>query len=197
MSGLDRMKAQILEEADCTAQEILEQANEQAEAIIKTAREEAELQAGAIAQKAERDAQEYEKRAASSADMRRKQAVLSAKQEVIREVLEKAYEHVMNLDDEKYFELLEKLLGKYVLLQDGVIYFSKQDLERMPEGFSGKIKTIAAEKGGSLTLSGEGRQTEGGFLLAYGGIEENCTIRAVFDSKREELSDKVNRLLFG
>ena len=38
---------------------------------------------------------------------------------------------------------------------------------------------------------------DGGFLLVYGGIEENCTIRAVFDSKREELSDHVNRLLFG
>ena len=38
---------------------------------------------------------------------------------------------------------------------------------------------------------------DGGFLLVYGGIEENCTISAVFASKREELSDQVNRLLFG
>ncbi len=34
---------------------------------------------------------------------------------------------------------------------------------------------------------------DGGFLLVYGGIEENCTIRAVFDAGREELSDRVNQ----
>ena len=36
---------------------------------------------------------------------------------------------------------------------------------------------------------------DGGFVLTYGGIEENCTIKALFDAKREELSDKVNRQL--
>ena len=29
------------------------------------------------------------------------------------------------------------------------------------------------------------------------GIEENCTLKAVFSSRREELSDQVNRMLFG
>ena len=130
-------------------------------------------------------------------DMRRKQAVLAAKQEVIGGVLEKAYDAVMNLDDEKYFEMLEKLLEKHALAEEGVICFSEQDLERMPQGFPEKIRNIAASKGGSLTLSEKPEKMDGGFLLVYGGIEENCTIRAVFDSKREELSDQVNRLLFG
>ena len=40
-------------------------------------------------------------------------------------------------------------------------------------------------------------ETDGGFLLVYGGIEENCTLKAVFSAKREELSDQVNRMLFG
>ena len=33
-------------------------------------------------------------------------------------------------------------------------------------------------------------------ILLYGGIEENCTIKAVFDAKREELADVVKRQLF-
>ena len=103
----------------------------------------------------------------------------------------------MDLDDEKYFEMLEKLLEKHALAEDGTICFSEKDLERMPEGFPEKIKSIAASQGGSLTLSEKPEKVDGGFLLVYGGIEENCTIRAVFDSKREELSDQVNRLLFG
>ena len=67
----------------------------------------------------------------------------------------------------------------------------------MPAGFAEKIKSIAASKGGNLKVSEKPEKMDGGFLLVYGGIEENCTIRAVFDSKREELSDQVNRLLFG
>ena len=129
--------------------------------------------------------------------MRRKQAVLAAKQEVIGRVLEAAYSRVMELSPAEYFDMLEKLLREYALPEEGEICFSARDLDRMPEGFTGKIRTIAAEKGGSLTLSGETRRIDGGFILIYGGVEENCTIKAVFDSKRDELSDRVNRLLFG
>ena len=197
MRGLDKMKSRILEEADHSAKEIMDKANAEAEAVIKAAEEEAKAEAGRISSKAERDAADYAKRVASSVDMRRKQAYLAAKQEVISHVLESAYSTVMNLEVKEYFDMLEKLLERYVLPEEGEICFSAKDLGRMPEGFSGKIKTIAANKGGSLTLSDEARDIDGGFLLVYGGIEENCTIKAVFDAKREELSDQVNRLLFG
>ena len=129
-------------------------------------------------------------------DMQRKQAVLAAKQEVIGGVLEKAYDAVMDLDDEKYFEMLEKLLEKHALAEDGMICFSAKDLERMPQDSreDQEYRRIKRRKPDPFRETGE---SDGGFLLVYGGIEENCTIRAVFDSKREELSDQVNRLLFG
>lgn len=197
MSGLDKMRSRIIEEAEQSAKEIISKAEADAEAVVNAAQKEARTEAAKIREKAERDAADYVKRAASSADMRRKQADLSAKQDVISTVLGKAYDSVMNLDTDQYFDLLEKLLEKHVLPEKGKICFSRKDLERMPEGFTGKIKTIAAEKGGSLTISDEACRIDGGFLLVYGGIEENCTIKAVFRSKREELSDRVNRLLFG
>lgn len=197
MSGLEKMKARILEEAEQSAQEIIAKAEAKADAVVKAAKEEAEAESRRISEKAQRNAEDYAKRVESSVDMQKKQARLAVKQEVIGQVLDKAYETVMNLGVNEYFDMLEKLLENYVLAEAGEICFSKKDLERMPEGFSGKIKTIAAKKGGSLTLSDEARDIDGGFLLIYGGIEENCTIKAVFDSKKEELSDKVNRLLFG
>lgn len=197
MGGLDKMKSRILEEANHSAQEIIAKAEAEAEIIVKAAKAEAEAGAAKISEKAERDAADYAKRVESSLDMRRKQAYLAAKREVISTVLDKAYDTVMNLDVNEYFDMLEKMLESYVLPEEGVICFSKRDLERMPEGFSGKIRTIAAAKGGSLTLADKAWDIDGGFLLVYGGIEENCTIKAVFDSKREELSDQVNRLLFG
>lgn len=197
MSGLDKMKARILEEAQQSAAEILEKAEKDSRAALTSAREAADSRAAEIEKCAEREAAECVKRAEASMDMRRKQACLEAKQEAIHGVIQTAYERVLNLDNEAYFALLEKILNKYVLPREGVICFSKRDLERMPEGFSGKVKTSAAEKGGSLVLSPEPAEIDGGFLLVYGGIEENCGIKAIFNSMKEELSDQVNRMLFG
>lgn len=196
MSGLDKMKAQILQEAEMSAQETLSKAREEARKIMENAQEEADAQALRIASKAEKDALDQAARAASAQDMQRKQAYLEAKQEVIREILHKAYSRILDLDDREYFDFMEKLLEKYVLPESGEIRFNEKDLNRMPEGFSGRVKAIAAEKGGNLEISRQSCTAEGGFLLVYGGVEENCTIKAVFDSKREELSDQVNRMLF-
>ena len=197
MSGLDKMKARILEEAQSTAREIIGKAKADADAAVQAAEESAEAEAAEILARARRDAADYGMRVDSSMDMQRKQALLAAKQEVIGGVLKAAYDAVMDLDDEKYFEMLEKLLEKNTLPEAGEIRFSAKDLGRMPAGFPDRIKNIDASKGGSLTVSEKPEKMDGGFLLVYGGIEENCTISAVFASKREELSDQVNRLLFG
>ena len=197
MSGLDKMKARILEEARDTAGNILAQAQSDAEEAVRLAEESAKGETENILARAKRDAQEHAQRVESAADMQRKQAILATKQEMIGKVLDAAYDAVLALDDGKYFELLEKLLKEHVLAEDGVICFSGRDLARMPEGFREKIGRIAAEKGGSLKISETPEKIDGGFLLVYGGIEENCTVRAVFDSRRDELSDEMNRLLFG
>lgn len=197
MSGLDKMKARILEEAESSARDILDRAGEEADRILREAGTAADAAAAEIAAGAVRDSLERKRRAGAAADMQRKQAVLAAKQEMIREVLREAYEEILGLEAERYFGLMEKLLREYVLPEEGEICFSSRDLERMPEGFSGRIRTIAAEAGGSLILSETPLDTDGGFLLVYGGIEENCTLKAVFSSRREELSDQVNRMLFG
>ena len=197
MSGLDKMKARILEEAQSTAREIIGKAKADADAAVQAAEESAEAEAAEILARARRDAADYGMLVDSSVDMQRKQALLAAKQEVIGGVLKAAYDAVMDLDDEKYFEMLEKLLEKNTLSEAGEIRFSAKDLGRMPAGFPDRIKNIAASKGGSLTVSEKPEKMDGGFLLVYGDIEENCTIRAVFASRREEMSDQVNRLLFG
>ena len=197
MSGLDKMKARILEEAESSARDILDRAGEEADRILRESGTAADAAAAEIAAGAVRDSLERKRRAGAAADMQRKQAVLAAKQEMIREVLREAYEEILGLEAERYFGLMEKLLREYVLPEEGEICFNSRDLERMPEGFSGRIRTIAAEAGGSLILSETPLDTDGGFLLVYGGIEENCTLKAVFSSRREELSDQVNRMLFG
>lgn len=197
MSGLEKMKSQILDEANHSAETKIAEAKLKAEEILNAAKAEAKAQALKISGKAQADVENYAQRITSSCEMQRKQAILRAKQEVIAEVLDKAYRKILSLDTEAYFEMIQKMLGEFVLAQDGEICFSAEDLNRMPAGFEDVIHNAAAKKGGSLNLSRETREMKGGFILIYGGIEENCTVKALFDAKRDELSDKVHAMLFG
>lgn len=196
MSGLDNMKSQILDEANHSAEVKIAQAKARAEEILDAARAEAAAQVEKISDKADKDARSYAQRVASSCEMQRKQALLRAKQDVIAGVLDQAYNRILNLDAKAYFDMIRRMLDQFVLGENGVIYFSAADLGRMPEGFEAEIQSAAAGKGGALSLAKESKEMDGGFILVYGGIEENCTIKALFDAKRDELSDKVHGLLF-
>ena len=196
MTGLEKMKSQILDEARAAAEKKLSAARSEADGILAEAKAEAEKCMSSFSQKSERAVASYKERVASSNDLQRRTKILAAKQEMIAAVLDKAYSSVESMEKDEYFGMLLKMLDKYAQPQEGEIFFSPADLAKLPDGFAGKVEEAAKKKGGSLEISKEGRNIENGFILAYGGIEENCTLRAIFDAKREELSDKVHRMLF-
>ena len=196
MTGLEKMVSQILEEADASAAVTISDAEKKAAEIL----DEAGKKADEIRQQREEQSRakvkSYDERTASAADMKSRTAVLAARQELIGSVIADACERVKNLDEEKYFEILKNMAGKYLLPKDGEICFSRKDLERMPADFREEIRSMAEKKGGALEFSGEARNIDGGFILVYGGIEENCSIDAVFAEKRDELLDQVRKILF-
>ena len=196
MAGLDKMTKQILEEAKTAADAKVDDAALKAEEIVDQAREEAARISESISRKSEAEVANYRERVLSSIDLQKRTKILSAKQELIGEILDKSYESLAGMAADQYFDMLLKLLDKYVLPQEGEIYFSSADLKRLPKGYEAEVKKTAKSKGGSLEVSKEGRNIENGFVLPYGGIEENCTLRAMFDENREKLSDKVRELLF-
>ena len=69
----------------------------------------------------------------------------------------------------------------YISGHRGVISYSTEDV---------------AIAGGSLTVSPEAAPIDNGFILKYGGIEENCSLRALFSSMKDQLQDKVNAALW-
>ena len=150
MSGLHKMKAQIIAEAQENAKEILAQAHAQADSIIGEAKAQAEKDARKIVAQAEAGGEDSERRS---------------------EVLEDAYKAVGELDDAAYFAMLEKVLEKYVLPEEGTICFTEKDRKRMPQGYMEKVYETAKKKGGSLELTETVPDgMDGGFILTYGGI---------------------------
>ncbi len=196
MTGLDKMINQILDEANGSASQILEDARASAEGFLNDARKAVNDLQKEYERKSDAEVQNYKDRAASSADLKRRTMILEAKQEIISSIVEKAYETFMQKSGEEYFQVIREMLKKFVLPQDGEICFSQRDLDQMPAGFEKEIQQIAASAGGSLKLSREPKNLDGGFILVYGGVEENCSFKALFASRKDELQDQVQKVLF-
>lgn len=196
MSGLDKIIAQILADAETEADRIRQKAKEEAEILLATEQEKLKKRKEEAEQAEKRKQNTSLERIRSSAALKHRQAVLQAKQEMIAQVLEKAYDAVLSKKEDEYFALLTRLLDRFVLAKEGEIYFSERDLNRMPQAFREEITHTAQRKGGSLLLQAEPKPIDGGFVLVYGGVEENCSIQALFSEQKEKLSDLAHAMLF-
>ena len=196
MAGLDTIISEILQQGQEKASAVLADAELSKGDILSKAKAAAEEIGIRIRKDADKETADIAARYRSSADMKKKQAQLAARQGMIGGVVEKAYEKVLSMEEGPYFGMLEKLLASRLQAKDGVLFFSEKDLARIPESFLSKATALAAEKGGSVTVSKECRPIDGGFVLTYGGMEENCSIKALFEEKADALSDTVQKILF-
>lgn len=197
MRGIEKIAAQIIGEAEEKKAAIYEEIQHKIDELNAKTDEEIKAELERINEDTLREEGTLEELAGLAAQQKRRQAALSAKQEVIGEIINEAYERLLNLEDEKYFAVIKKMLEDNVISEKGEIIFSARDRQRMPKGFEDVIKNVALEKGGELVMSDEIRSIDGGFVLVYGGIEENCTFKAMLEASREELHDMVNGKLFG
>jgi V/A-type H+-transporting ATPase subunit E len=189
MSGLEKIINEINEEADRTVGEIISYANSSAEKIISRAEERArEIEAEAN-EKAEEEYKKSLQKAHSSAEVTKKRAILKEKQEIISEVLSGAHSSIIKLGTDRYFDLMIKLLMKYAD-EGGEIILSERDKTWVTPQF----REVADKKG--LKISDEIRDIDGGFILLYGDIEENCSFSALMEEERDRLHDAVNTFLF-
>ena len=196
MTGLDKIKERIETEARDAASEKIRTSDETVRSIMDQANAEAEKTRADISQKSRAAAAGYRERIASSADMQRRSRILEAKQQMVGEMLAQAENSVASLETGEYFDLMTRLIERSVHAEAGELRLSSADLARLPEGFAEKAAGIAAAHGGSLTLSDKPADIKNGCVLAYGGIEENCTLDAIFSSMKDELSDIAVKILF-
>ena len=160
------------------------------------ARKEAEEECGRIERRSDQAVANILERGRSAAELKKRGSLLAEKQRLIGETIARAKEELKSLDGEAYFEMLLKLAVKSAQTGEGELLFSAKDLARLPEGFEEQINAALKDKGAVLHVSAGSRDIDAGFVLTYGGIEENCSFDAIFDSARETLQDKAQELLF-
>ena len=142
MTGLEKIVEQILEEANSQSDIILEEANKKAEQILEAARTEAEKIKAGSDEKLSHEKAGGMAKAQSSADLKKRQAILKAKQEMIQAVIKKAYDGLLDMEADRYFHMMERMIDKAVQPKNGQIRFSKKDLERLPAGYEKQISYI-------------------------------------------------------
>ena len=196
MSGLDNIVKKIKSNSQDEIELIKKDAEGYRASVLADAKKDTDKEIKDILDNAKREQAVYEEKVISNGEFKQRNALLKAKGEVIDEVIERALDELKNQDTDAYFDTVLNILKDNVQSKYGKICFSKIDLDRMPSGFDKKISDVAKEKGGSLEVDSDPADITDGFILKYGDIEENCTFDAIFEAKRDELRDLVNKNLF-
>lgn len=197
MAGVDTITKEILQEAEESAKGIIADAEAAKAERIDAAKADIAAQTAKNEAKAKADSAAFIGRAEAGAESESRRAVLAARSEVIRDVIEKAYEKLKGRDSASYFAMLYDMIGSAAHAEEGTIVLSPADMKRLPADFESNVKTAAAKKGGSLKIDPAGDESiDSGFVLKYAGIDENCSLSAIFESRKTDLSDIVYKALW-
>ena len=197
VTGLEKIIKSIEADAEKSAEEKIKYAKNMSEGILNEARLEITRRSLEIANKAEKEATNIISRAKAMASNEKKKIVLQAKYRLISEIINETKEKLCDLDDADYFAFILNLIETHLEDRNALLIFSEKDLKRLPQDFEKQIQNIARKYAIDLKISlDKTRAIEGGVIISYGDIEENCSIEALFANNRDVIFDNLSVLLF-
>lgn len=122
-----------------------------------------------------------------------RQEMLCARSRAISGIIEYTRNKIKSLPDEEYFKLMLALFKRNAKSHSGMLVLSEKDRHRLGKRFYDECSRYVHD--GTLTLSDEYLSADGGFVIVYGKIEENCTIDSIFADKYPALSDIASKQL--
>ena len=196
MSGLEKIIGHISEEASEKAAILIADAEKKAEAVKNETVRKAAAEIDHIEKKADAEVSGIEERANASAELRRKQILLAGKQEIMDDVVKEAKKRLEALTGKEYEDFIVSVFRKHAPKEDAVLRLSAKAKELLSAEALKELSAIASENGASLRVSEHESPEKNGFVLDFGGIEENCSFEALFEQNREEIQDLISKKLF-
>ena len=194
MTGLEKILSQIEYEQDNRCRELTSEAKDKAKEIVKEAKAQAKKIAKDKALETDVKLENAKQAAQSAAELAKSRALLETKLGLIEKTLESSLEVIKALPKKEYFEILKELILKNAQKGEGVLILSASDMGRIPSNFIDSVNN-AFKKGYKIKLGNEA-DIDSGFILVYGDIDVNCSFDAIAASKKDELQDALNSLLF-
>lgn len=195
MTGLDRIIEKILAESQKNCDEILKQASAEVKEIISQARAAAKKESDKIVEDAKKNAAKKQAVSKSMAESITRNRYLEIRNAILNDIISAAYLEIEKFSDEEYFDMLKKFCIKNVQTGECEMHLSGYDIGRLPDDFEMSINSEIYEKG-AVHISHVPADIENGFILSYGDIEINCTLRAIFDENMDSLKDMLSTALF-
>lgn len=193
--ALKDLLAKIEAEAQEQADAILKQGAQAVEMLKQSADSETQKEVGAIRQQGKRLAESERSRVLSLANLEVRKRLLTTRQQAIGEVIDKAIKKLRDLPAQEYFELLQSKIHASPIQGQTELLLNPKDRQRVPQDFVDRVNRSLSN--GSIVLSDETRDIDGGFVLRTGRTEENCSFKAVLQQMRDALELEVGRALFG
>ena len=190
MTAAEKILSGIIEDAEAKSRIIIDNAKKKAEEIQLEMEKNAKIDADDIISKSEKLRNISNGNADSSAKLLKRNKLLEVKNQIIEDVFSKIEEKINLYDDEKYCEFIYSLAQKNSLDGKGVLKLNQKDLTRNLDSLKSKLSVL------NIEVDNEPCEISGGFLLVYGEIIINCSVQALLREKREEITDKINSILF-
>ncbi len=205
--GIERITDRIMQEAGAECNIVIRAAEEQARAALAAAEAEAEKLLSDAEQKGlnQRERMLKYKRAAADIDAGKK--ILALKQELLAECFVAAEAAIRGMDEDEYVELLISL-GRAADMYGGRLLFNADERERIGQRVCDGLNAAAAaarrDKYGDeiqyaerFTLDDASGTMRGGYIIAYRATFADCTVEALVEEHRLELSGEAAKILFG
>ena len=132
------------------------------------------------------------------AAMEAKKQILAEKQRMLTAAFSLAETRLAELPDDKYAALLTKLASDAARTGREELIFSASDRAKHGQAVADAANTALRSRGqtGELVVSQATRDIRGGVIVSGGAVEVNCSVSALVERLRDELSPSVAGILF-
>lgn len=182
MSNLDKLVAEILQQAQKEANRMLTKAKTENSEFSEKENKKIQKEVDAINDKAQEEAQALKERVISNANLKSRDMILQAKEELADDILEKVLEKLKNIDTKKYLKFVENILKNLNLSKNAEVMVSKD------------MKLALGDKILNYKISDQ--TVESGCSIKDGNLIYNNEFSNLIEFNREELEREILNKIF-
>lgn len=182
MSNLDKLVAEILQQAQKEANRMLTKAKTENSEFSEKENKKIQKEVDAINDKATEEAQALKERVISNANLKSRDMILQAKEELADDILERVLERLKNIDTKKYLKFVENILKNLNLSKNAEVMVSKD------------MKLALGDKILDYKISDQ--TVESGCSIKDGNLIYNNEFSNLIEFNREELEREILNKIF-
>lgn len=182
MSNLDKLVAEILQQAQKEANRMLTKAKTENSEFSEKENKKVQKEVDVINDKAQEEAQALKERVISNANLKSRDMILQAKEELADDILEKVLERLKNIDTKKYLKFVENILKNLNLSKNAEVMVSKD------------MKLALGDKILDYKISDQ--TVESGCSIKDGNLIYNNEFSNLIEFNREELEREILNKIF-